>query len=234
MRRIKKLLALMMALVMTLSSLAGMTAEADTCGGLEAVDVYTPAPDEAIQDPILHWAVRVAMNSINLNGQKLTKEMVGSSSVKDISYELCAHPEDFETDEWKDKQFWIESLEGLQYATSANMIDIAYTSAVEGKSIKDLSPLANLTQLETLILKQNGINDVKDLSKLVNLTKLDLSANKEIKDVSSLAGMTKLTSLDISNNKISSVDAISEMAKMEYLSIANNNVSKLPDLSKLT
>lgn len=235
MKRIKRLLALMMAAVMVLSTLSGMTAKADSCGGLEAIDIYTPASDEAIQDPALHWAVRAAMNSINLNGQKLTKEMVGSTAVKDISFEQCAHPEDFiGKDEWKDKQFWIESLEGLQYATNARMIDIAYTSAVEGKKISDLSPIADLTQLEILILKQDGIDSIDDIGKLVNLTQLDLSSNKAITDVSAIADMSKLKTLVLSHNKVTSVEAISNLKELEYVALDYNEISSLPDLSKLT
>ena len=160
MRRKRSMIAAILAAVMVVSGMAGMgmTARADTCGGLEPEDVYAPSEEEVIKDPILHWAIRAAMNSIQGN-IKLTADVVGDKSVKNISYELCAHPEDFETEAWEGKQFWIESLEGIQYAKSATMVDIAYTSAVEGKSLADLSPLSELTQLQELILKQNGINN---------------------------------------------------------------------------
>ena len=48
-------------------------------------DVFYPEKDDVIQDPALHWAIRAAMNA---TGQKLklTKEDVGSSYVKYISY----------------------------------------------------------------------------------------------------------------------------------------------------
>lgn len=231
MRLGKKLLALLLAATMVLPS--QMTVKANICGGLEPEDLYQPEADEVIQDPALHWAVRAAMNSIQ-GGVKLTASMVGNTSVKNISYEMCAHPEDFETDAWSGKQYWIESLEGLQYATSATMIDIAYTSSVEGKSIKDLTPIANLTQLDTLILKQDGISDISSIEKLVNLTTLDISANRNISNVSAIRNMTKLKSLNASFNAITSVDALSNLTSLEYVSLSDNQITSLPDLSKLT
>ena len=172
------------------------------------------------------------MNDIKGN-VKLTAEVVGDKSVKDISFEQCAHPEDFETDEWQGKQYWIENLEGLQYAVSARMIDIAYTSAA-GKRIADLSPISGLTQLEQLILKQDGIDDISAISGLVNLQLLDLSANQLITDVSAIADMKKLKSLNLSFNQIQSVEALSNLESLEYIAISDNIIDSLPDLSKLT
>ena len=155
MRKTKKILAGMLAVFLAASGIGsgGMTVKADSCGGLSEEDVYTPGADEVIKDPLLHWAIRSSMNAIKSN-VKLTADMVGDKSVRYISFELCSHAEDFA--DWT-KPYWIENLEGIQYAKSATMVDIGYTSAVEGKSIKDVSPLAELTQLDELILKQDGI-----------------------------------------------------------------------------
>ena len=195
--------------------------------------MYQPGEDEVIKDPLLHWAIRASMGAIQ-SKIKMTPEVVGDKSVRDISFEQCAHPEDFEGEEWAGKPFWIENLEGLQYATSARMIDIAYTSSAEGKRIADLSPLAGLTQLETLILKQNGIDDISPLNGLSNLTTLDVSANQLIEDISAVSGMTSLKSLNASFNKVNSIEGLSELENLEYIAVSNNNISTLPDLSKLT
>lgn len=174
MRRMKKIVTVLMALSLTVTGMlgSGMTAKADSCGGLAEEDVYTPGEDEVIKDPLLHWAIRASMNAIKSN-VKLTADMVGDKSVRNISFELCSHADDFA--DWT-KPYWIENLEGIQYAKSATMVDIGYTSAIEGKSIKDLSPLSALTQLDILILKQDGITDVSALKTLVNLSQLDRSS----------------------------------------------------------
>ena len=229
MKKLRKIVASIVMLSVAFCMVPGMSAQADTCGGLEEVDVYTPGEDEVIQDPALHWAVRSAMNAIKAR-PKLTAEMVGDPSVKNISYEQCNHPEDFE--QWT-QPYWIEDLSGLEYAKSAKMIDIGYTSSVEGKSIKDLRPLSGLTQLEELILKQDGITDISPVKNLVNLTVFDVSVNREIQDVSAIADMTKLKRLNISFNKVENIDAISGLVSLEYADVSKNNISTLPDMSKL-
>ena len=232
MRKTKKFLAGMLAVFLTTSGIGsgGITAKADSCGGLAEEDVYTPGADEVIKDPLLHWAIRSSMNAIKSN-VKLTADMVGDKSVRYISFELCSHAEDFA--DWT-KPYWIENLEGIQYAKSATMVDIGYTSAVEGKSIQDVSPLSELTQLDTLILKQDGITDVSPLKTLTNLSELDLSMNGAIKDVSAIKSMKKLTTLNVSSNAIENVDDIADLTKLQYLNISGNKISSLPDMSKLT
>lgn len=232
MRKTKKFLAGMLAVFLTTSGIGsgGITAKADSCGGLAEEDVYTPGADEVIKDPLLHWAIRSSMNAIKSN-VKLTADMVGDKSVRYISFELCSHAEDFA--DWT-KPYWIENLEGIQYAKSATMVDIGYTSAVEGKSIQDVSPLSELTQLDILILKQDGITDVSPLKTLTNLSELDLSMNGAIKDVSAIKSMKKLTTLNVSSNAIENVDDIADLTKLQYLNISGNKISSLPDMSKLT
>lgn len=232
MKKRKKLMALLLAL--TLTSVGpmgfGTTAKADTCGGLEEVDIYEPGKEEVIKDPVLHWAIRASLNSIK-DAPVLTADIVGARQVEIISYELCAHPENFET--WT-KPFWIENLEGIQYAKSASMVDICYTSAVEGKRIADVSPLSELTQLQTLLLKQNGIDDISSLGTLVNLTQLDVSGNRDITDVSVVENMKKLKRFNISNNKVSDISAISGLENLEFVEVSGNQIQELPDMSKLT
>lgn len=235
MKNMKRFAAVLLAAVLSFpgvwSGYGSMQAvKADTCGGLVEKDVYTPEPYEVIQDPILHWAVRAAMNSIE-GGVKLTEDMVGSPSVQNISYELCNHPEDFA--DWT-KPYYVESLEGLQYAKSATMIDICYTANIKGKKIDSVQPLAPLTQLEILYLKQDGLNDISPLSGLVNLEQLDVSGNYEIADIDAVKDMKKLKSLNVSMNAVPDLTAVSGLTKLERLNAANNKIQTLPDMSKLT
>lgn len=54
MRRMKKIVTVLMALSLTVTGMlgSGMTAKADSCGGLAEEDVYTPGEDEVIKDPL--------------------------------------------------------------------------------------------------------------------------------------------------------------------------------------
>lgn len=194
------------------------------CGGLEEKDVFYPEKDDVIQDPALHWAVRAAMN-ITGEKRKLTKEDVASSYVKYISYEQSSHPENF-TD-WK-MPWYVESLEGLQYATSARQIDIGYTAYKQGKRIKDLSPISGLTQLDQLFLKGDGIDDISALKNLTNLTSLWLNEN-QIQDISAVQGMKKLSQLSLCGNKLTDVQAAMDLPKLRSLDLSRNAIETLPE-----
>ena len=227
---IKKKLSVIISGIMiaTMIWTGNVRAAGSNCGGLEEVDVFYPEKDDVIQDPALHWAIRAAMNA---TGQKLklTKEDVGSSYVKYISYEQSSHPENFV--DWK-MPWYVESLEGLQYAKSAKQIDIGYTAYKEGMKIKDLSPISGLTQLEQLFLKGDGLTDISAIKNLTNLYSLWLNEN-QIKDISAVADMKKLTQLSLIRNQVSDVTPIKELSNLRTLDLSYNPIKELPDMSGL-
>ncbi len=65
----------------------------------------------------------------------------------------------------------------------------------------DLSPLANLINLEVLSLEGNGISDISPLAELKKLQRLDLSRN-HIEDIRPLAGLTELRILVLEGNPV--------------------------------
>lgn len=225
MKRKKQIAWILTAILMVFCACTGsIYAAGANCGGLEEKDVFYPEKDDVIQDPALHWAVRAAMN-ITGEKRKLTKEDVASSYVKYISYEQSSHPENF-TD-WK-MPWYVESLEGLQYATSARQIDIGYTAYKPGKRIMDLSPISGLTQLDQLFLKGDGIDDISDLKNLTNLTSLWLNEN-QIQDISAVRGMKKLSQLSLCGNKLTDVQAAMDLPRLRSLDLSRNAIETLPE-----
>lgn len=225
MKRKKQIAWILTAILMVVCACTGsIYAAGANCGGLEEKDVFYPEKDDVIQDPALHWAVRAAMN-ITGEKRKLTREDVASSYVKYISYEQSSHPENF-TD-WK-MPWYVESLEGLQYATSARQIDIGYTAYKQGKRIKDLSPISGLTQLDQLFLKGDGIDDISALKNLTNLTSLWLNEN-QIQDISAVQGMKKLSQLSLCGNRLTDVQAAMDLPKLRSLDLSRNAIETLPE-----
>lgn len=231
MRRKKGILTIIAVLMLTMILTTGnIYAAGVNCGGLEEVDVFYPEKDDVIQDPALHWAIRAAMQCTG-EKKKLTKEDVGSSYVQYISYEQSSHPENF--GDWT-MPWYVTSLEGLQYATSAKQIDIGYTTNKKGMKISDLTPISGLTQLDQLFLKSDGLEDVSAIQNLTNLTTVDLSGN-QIQDVTPLQNMKKLAQLTLSNNRIDNLDALMNLSKLRSLDLSQNNIEALPkDMGKLT
>lgn len=227
----QRLTTILITLLMTITMGTGtIYAAGENCGGLVEKDVFYPEKDDVIQDPALHWAVRAAMQCTS-EKKKLTKEDVASSYVQYISYEQSAHPENF--GDWT-MPWYVTSLEGLQYATSAKQIDIGYTANKKGMKIADLTPISNLTQLTQLFLKSDGLEDVSAIQNLTNLTTLDLSGN-QIQDLTPLQNMKKLAQLTLSNNRIENMDALTSLTKLRSLDLSGNAIQILPkDFSKLS
>ena len=154
----------------------------------------------------------------------------------------------------------ISDLTGLEHATNLTELSLGDTH-VEGEgwinsnSIKDLSPLAGLTNLIELTLNQNNITDLSPLAGLTNLIWLDVGGNNvsnlspvsglinltglrfwhnNIKDISPVANLTHLTKLNLNNNNISNISAVAGLVNLTDLSLNNNSVSNLSSLSGLT
>lgn len=86
--------------------------------------------------------------------------------------------------------------------------------------------IANLKDLQTLILRWNGIRDISALGMLENLRILDLCANilSQDQDISALAKLTKLSELDLSDNKITTIASISGLKNLQVLNLSFNPI----------
>ena len=96
----------------------------------------------------------------------------------------------------------------------------------------DISILSKLTNLTSLQLVFNGIEDISPLSKLTNLKSLALQYNK-IKDLTPLAGLTNLIRLVIGNNLITDISPLSKLTNLRILNVSRNQISNIQALSDL-
>jgi hypothetical protein len=87
--------------------------------------------------------------------------------------------------------------------------------------ITDISALANCTKLEDLNLEQNQIWDLSPLEYLYNLKELDISTNR-IYDVSPLSGLSELEVLDLNTNEIEYVWPLSYCTNLQSLDLRMN------------
>ena len=101
------------------------------------------------------------------------------------------------------------------------------------KDIIDVSPLAGLTQLKTLRLGRNDIIDVSPLAGLTQLETLELDSNSII-DVSPLAGLTQLETLELNSNSIIDVSPLAGLTQLKTLNLWSNHISDVSPLARLT
>ena len=133
----------------------------------------------------------------------------------------------------------IADLNGLEHAVNIIRIDLGENSIrdlwplaaltqleyaeLRKNPISDLSPLANLVQLHTLFVWQCQISDISPLANLTQLIYLDLSTNR-IVDIRPLANLKRLSELVIIRNKIVDVTPLRHLTNLELLHIGGNHI----------
>ena len=107
-------------------------------------------------------------------------------------------------------------------------------------NISDISPLANLVQLQILQIYQNQISDLTPLTALTQLRNLALEDNL-IHDITPLAGLKQLRTLLLgnftpylpNNNQISDITPLAELVNLEFLNLGYNRISNITPLAGL-
>jgi hypothetical protein len=118
----------------------------------------------------------------------------------------------------------ISSVLGLEYARNLFTLRLG-----DNQYISDVTPLAGLTNLTTLVLNQNRIRDVSPLAGLVNLTDLDIHHN-QIRDISALSGLTKLRRLAIRENPIRDISPLEGIVAIQVLILSSTDVNDISPL----
>jgi hypothetical protein len=117
----------------------------------------------------------------------------------------------------------IHSLEGMQRLTNLQTLDLS------GNAVQELSPLSGLVQLQKLDLSDNRITKVTPLSGALALDRLTLSGNR-ISDPRPLQSLPGLTMLNIAYNRITDVSRLARCPKVDELWIAGNPLTDVAPL----
>ena len=123
----------------------------------------------------------------------------------------------------------INDLTGLGHATNLTSLwlgdkEVAGKGWINSNSIKDLSPLAGLTNLTSLNLSQNNITDLSPLAELTNLTWLDIGGNN-LSNISPVAELTNLTALRLWRNNIFDISPVADLTHLTELNLDYNNIT---------
>ncbi|MDD2586512.1 MAG: DUF3048 domain-containing protein [Syntrophomonadaceae bacterium] len=89
----------------------------------------------------------------------------------------------------------ISNLEGIQHLSNITSLYLG------GNQIEDLSPLSNLLHLRDLNINNNRIKKLTPLEQLTNINQLYLSYN-QISNIESLSNLLELKRISLNNNKI--------------------------------
>lgn len=103
-----------------------------------------------------------------------------------------------------------------------------------GGNLPNLSPLANLSELEELFARCCNTADISTLAKLKKINTLVLDRNYHIENIESLAGLSKLRFLNLESNRVQDISPLTNLLNLNYLTLDFNQVSDIAPLAKLT
>ena len=99
--------------------------------------------------------------------------------------------------------------------------------------ITDLTPISGLNNLWSLALDEHSISDLSPVSKLTNLRTLYVTRN-EVSDVSDLSSLSSLKTLFLSHNKITDIAPLADLKDLEWLRLSANKISDIWPISGLS
>ncbi|SFE26956.1 cell wall-binding repeat-containing protein [Peptostreptococcus sp. D1] len=157
-------------------------------------------------------------------------------------------PEQCKAHNLNEKLFMLNSLKGLEYAENLEWLSLVnqqedsieplrglkklkFLDIRNNNNLKDLSPLENITSLESLNIHTIKVDNFDFLSKLVKLKYLD-AFSCQSNDISGLKNLTNLKYLDISRNTFDNIESLSNMKNLESLNISKSAFS-LTDMKKV-
>ena len=121
----------------------------------------------------------------------------------------------------------IQRLEGLEHLTNLRFLNLS------DNAISDMTPLARLTNLDSLALSSNPLlTDVTPLASLTNLKWLRLGDNDLLTDLSPLRSLTNLRSLYLdANDLLMDLSPLDSLTNLRHLRLTNNDL--LADVNPL-
>ena len=120
----------------------------------------------------------------------------------------------------------IVDLTGLEYATNIVTLSL-YHNPVE-----DISSLDSMTKMTGFNLWGCRIVDLSPLRDLQNLNWIVLG-NNQISDISPLAGLINLTTLHVDSNQIVDISPLTSLTRLEELRLNRNAITDITPLTKL-
>jgi hypothetical protein len=125
------------------------------------------------------------------------------------------------------------ALQFEQPALRTRVLVNAITLILSDIPVSDLTPLADLTGLQTLDLFRTQVSDLTPLAGLTGLQTLNLWDTR-VSDLTPLAGLTGLQTLDLDQTQVSDLTPLAGLTGLQELYLSGTQISDLSPLAGLT
>ena len=132
--------------------------------------------------------------------------------------------------DWKGDRWFDRPLADLSPLAGLSALQ---SLIVSDTKVSDLTPLASLSALQTLHVSNTSVSDLTPLAGLSALQSLNVR-NTSVSDLTPLVGLSALQSLDMSHTPVSDLLPLSNLGVLRSLTIMNGQVSDLGPLASLT
>ena len=178
-----------------------------TMGRYELSTSWEPAPIVSIPDAGLRGALETALGKVPGVGiSQLEMATLATLSARDMD---------------------VAGLDGLQFATGLEELDLG------SNEIVNVEAIASLVALRRLILDFNAIENLSPLESLHELEWVELDFNM-IADLSPLRNVTGLRHLWLNGNAIVDLEPLADLVELETLHLYGNLIDDLSPLASLT
>ena len=130
---------------------------------------------------------------------------------------------------------WIRTWLGDEAFQSVRSVDFgnSYAAFTENPvDVRDLSPLASLTNLESVQLIETEFPDLASLSRIPTLRRVDL-CRVRLGRATALKGLSQIRELNLDSAKLNDLTPLASLTNVRRLSLANMEVADLSPLREL-
>lgn len=164
------------------------------------------------------------------NDQAFYNAVIGVKSLAGLEYatnlqRLVITPEGRASNKWGNTSLrgQLQDLTALQNLRQLTAVNLGYNQI----SDKDTQVLANLTNLQSLNLSNNNVDDLSFVANLINLTSINFGQQAtsayKITDLTPLAKLTNLTTIMMGYNNISDISALRNITAVPNMMNFNYN-----------
>jgi len=126
----------------------------------------------------------------------------------------------------------VSNIAELSALTSLEQLYLRVLAFYENE-VSDITPLARLTNLEVLGMRDNMIASIAPVSGFSRLEELYFE-NNQVRDISRISGLTRLRRIDLDMNQVSDISPIFALTSLNEFCASNNQIHDIQPLSGLT